>query len=341
MIDPDEAKTKSDEDLSKRDKLTIFGEFSARLGTNCAAWRKVLGPQGIAGCSGYELFLVRTCAEHCLLLANTFFYPPMRRRPTWMHPRLRRWQLLDYVFVRRQGRLGVLMIKAICDADGWADHGLAIFKMELRLQAHRRPRGKQPPGKLNITLLSLLAHRLYFSNRLTQRLGDLPAADEKASVETRWCRLRDAVRSTALAVLRCSRRQHQDKFDGKDAVISNLMAEKNRLNGFCLDRPTDANKAAFYQCCRLEQERLQEIPDCRMTRKAEEIKGYAERSNIKKFIRCNQGDLRRPALRRNDNQQVCDNHRCISPLNIAGKIFARTLLNRLNGFLEQGLLSER
>ncbi|VDM00074.1 unnamed protein product [Schistocephalus solidus] len=40
------------------------------------------------------------------------------------------------------------------------------------------------------------------------------------------------------------------------------------------------------------------------------------------------------------NRQLCDNHRGISLLNIAGKIFTRILLNRLNAHLEQGLLPE-
>ncbi|VDM01586.1 unnamed protein product [Schistocephalus solidus] len=43
---------------------------------------------------------------------------------------------------------------------------------------------------------------------------------------------------------------------------------------------------------------------------------------------------------RNGNRQLCDNQRGISLLNIAGKIFARILFNRLNGHLEQGLLPE-
>nr|VZI24079.1 unnamed protein product [Spirometra erinaceieuropaei] len=44
--------------------------------------------------------------------------------------------------------------------------------------------------------------------------------------------------------------------------------------------------------------------------------------------------------KRTGNCLVCDNHRGISLLNIAGKIFARILLNRLNNHLEQGLLPE-
>ncbi|BHF60340.1 hypothetical protein SprV_0100330400 [Sparganum proliferum] len=43
---------------------------------------------------------------------------------------------------------------------------------------------------------------------------------------------------------------------------------------------------------------------------------------------------------RQGNCQLRDNHRGTSLLNIAGKIFARILLNRLNNHLEQGLLPE-
>ena len=46
-------------------------------------------------------------------------------------------------------------------------------------------------------------------------------------------------------------------------------------------------------------------------------------------------------FKRKGNPQVCDNHRGISLLSIAGKIFTRVLLNRLNEHLERsGLLPE-
>ncbi|BHF59584.1 hypothetical protein SprV_0100254400 [Sparganum proliferum] len=44
--------------------------------------------------------------------------------------------------------------------------------------------------------------------------------------------------------------------------------------------------------------------------------------------------------KRKGNRQICDKYRGISPLNIVGKIFALILLNRLNNYLEQGLLPD-
>ncbi|BHF75574.1 hypothetical protein SprV_0501867000 [Sparganum proliferum] len=169
----------------------------------------------------------------------------MRGKATWRHPRSRQWHLLDYVLVRRRGQRDVLVTKAIAGADGWTDHRLVISKMRIRLQPRRRPQGKRSPGKLNIALLSLPAHHLRFSNELTQRLDNLPidaaaaeavdVAAENASVENRWCQLRDTIQSRALAVLGRARRQHQDWFDDNDAVISNLLAEKNRLHKAYVD----------------------------------------------------------------------------------------------------------
>ncbi|BHF82933.1 hypothetical protein SprV_0802607300 [Sparganum proliferum] len=342
--------------------------------------------------------------------------------------------------------------------------------MRIRLQPRRRLHGKRPPGKLNIAL-SLPAHHLHLSNELAQRLDSLPiaavaadaAAAENASVENRWCQLRDTVQSMALTVLGRVHRQHQDWFNDKDAAISNLLAEKNRLHKAYVDHPTADNKAAFYRSRRHLQQRLCEMQDAWTARKAEEIQGYADRNEWKNFSAIKavygpttkgtapllsadggtlltektqilqrrtehfRGVLNRPSAisdaaidrlpqvetdvdldlppslqetiravqqlssrktlgsdtipaevykhggtqlmdhltalfqemwrqgevpqdfkdativhlyKRKGNRQVCDNHRGIFLLNIAGKIFARILLNRLNNHLEQGLLPE-
>nr|VZI05408.1 unnamed protein product [Spirometra erinaceieuropaei] len=339
--------------------------------------------------------------------------------------------------------------------------------MRIRLQPRRRPQGKRPPGTLHVALLSLPTHHLLFSKELAQSLDNLPiaaaddaaAAAKNASMENRWCQLRDTVQSTALTVLGSASRQHHDWFDDNDAAIRNLLAEKNRLHKAYVDHPTEDNKAAFYRSRRQLQQRLREIQDAWTARKAEEIQGYADRNEWKNFfsaikavygpptngivpllsadgstllnettqilqrwaehfqdvlnrrsvierlpqvetnvdldlppslqetiravqqlssgkapgsdvipaevykhggprlmdhltVLCQamwrQGlvpqDLKDATIvnlyKRKGNRQVCDNHRGICLLNIAGKIFVRILLNRLNNHLEKGLLPE-
>ncbi|VDL95435.1 unnamed protein product [Schistocephalus solidus] len=105
-----------------------------------------------------------------------------------MHPRSRHWHPLDYVLVQRRDQQDVLVTRAIAGADGWADHRLVISKKKLRLQPCRRPQAGQPTSQP-------LSH------------------DEDASLENRWCQLRDMVQSTTLDVLGRARRQHQVRFD--------------------------------------------------------------------------------------------------------------------------------
>nr|VZH96696.1 unnamed protein product [Spirometra erinaceieuropaei] len=66
--------------------------------------------------------------------------------------------------------------------------------------------------------------------------------DENASVENRWCQLRDTVQSYALSFLGSAHRQHQDWLNDKGAAINNLFAEKNRLHKAYVERPSMAPK---------------------------------------------------------------------------------------------------
>ncbi|BHF69580.1 hypothetical protein SprV_0301262600 [Sparganum proliferum] len=110
---------------------------------------------------------------------------------------------------------------------------------------------------------------IVFGERLANFLvvAAAAAAEENASVENRWCQLRDTVQSTALVVLSRARRKHQGWFDD-DANISNLLAEKNRLHKSFVNRPTENNKAAFYRSRRLLQQQLWEMQEAWMARKA-------------------------------------------------------------------------
>uniref|UniRef100_A0A183TN36 Reverse transcriptase domain-containing protein n=1 Tax=Schistocephalus solidus TaxID=70667 RepID=A0A183TN36_SCHSO len=102
-------------DCAEAGRLIVLCNFNARVGTDHAAWQGVRGPHGLGSCNDNGLLFLQTCAEHRLLLTNTFFRFPTREKATWMHPRSRRWHLLDYVLVRRRDRQDVLVTKAIRD----------------------------------------------------------------------------------------------------------------------------------------------------------------------------------------------------------------------------------
>ncbi|VDL95406.1 unnamed protein product [Schistocephalus solidus] len=188
MTRSDVAKDKFYEDLHallatvpKVDELIVLGDFTAHAGTDHATWRGVRGPHGLASFNGNGLLLPRTCAEHHLILINTFFCLVMWPNATWVHPQLRHWYLLDYVLVRRRDQQELLVNKAIHDADGWTDHRLVISK------ASSATTQGTP------------------SNELANRLANLPGADEDITVDNRWCHLRDTAQSTALDVLGVAR----------------------------------------------------------------------------------------------------------------------------------------
>ncbi|BHF64702.1 hypothetical protein SprV_0200770800 [Sparganum proliferum] len=133
-------------------------------------------------------------------------------------------------------------------------------------------------------LILILLLLLFSAAPLAKMAGATAAADKNASVENRWCQLRDTVQSTALAVLGRTCRQHQNWFDDSVAPISKLLAEENRLRKTYLNRPIDDNKAAF--CCsrRLVQQRLRKMQEIWMARKTEEIQVYGDRSEWKNFF---------------------------------------------------------
>ncbi|VDM03341.1 unnamed protein product [Schistocephalus solidus] len=122
------------------------------------------------------------------------------------------------------------------------------------------------------------------SNQITEKLEDLHAPDDNATVETRWCQLRNVIQSTALEVLGRARCQHQDCCVDHDADIPNLLAEKNGLHRTYMDLRTDATKTAFFRCHPIQQ-RLREMQDDWVVRKAEEIQGYADRNEMKNFFK--------------------------------------------------------
>ena len=80
------------------------------------------------------LRLLSFCAENQLFITNTGFQLPTKWKVTWMHPRSRRWYLLDYVIVRKRDLQDVMITRVMRSAECWTDHRLVRSTMKLMIR---------------------------------------------------------------------------------------------------------------------------------------------------------------------------------------------------------------
>ena len=159
------------------------------MGTDQQTREGVIGSEGVGKCNSNGLILLRKYAEHKLLITNTVFRLPTRRKTSWMHPRSKHWHLIDYVIVRRKDRQVVRVTKTMCGADYWTDYRLVVSKLNLRIQPVRRPQGKNVPKKLDVSKLKQDSKRQAFVNDLCSRLDALELSSE--DVDESWTVFRD------------------------------------------------------------------------------------------------------------------------------------------------------
>uniref|UniRef100_A0A183TLI6 Reverse transcriptase domain-containing protein n=1 Tax=Schistocephalus solidus TaxID=70667 RepID=A0A183TLI6_SCHSO len=165
-------------------------------------------------------------------------------------------------------------------------------------------------------------------NQITEKLENLHVPDNNATVEIRWCRIRNVIQSTAFEVLGRGRRQHQNWFDDNDADIRNLLASGpcNRFPVVKHRDPTQSHKEVYKHGGPWLMAELT-ILFQEMWHQGQVPQDFTDATVVHLY-------------KWKGNWQLCDNHRGISLRNITGKIFARSLLNRLNGHLDQDLLPE-
>ena len=182
--------------------------------------------EGVEKCNSNELLLFRKRAEYELLITNTVFCLPTRRKTSWMHPRSKHWHLIGYVILRRKDRRDVRVTKTMCGADCWTDHRHVVSKLNQRIKPVRRPQGKKVPKQLDVSKLKQDRKRQAFVNYLCSRLDALEHSSE--DVDESWTVFRDTVHSSAMDSLGPVSREHQDRFDENDKEIQGLLEEKHQ-----------------------------------------------------------------------------------------------------------------
>ena len=121
-----------------------------------------------------------------------------------------------------------------------------------------------------------------FADTLEQRLDSCVL--EGHYVETAWAAFRETVYDTAKECLGPTIRKHKDWFDENYTDIKQLQEEKHRARRAHLDHPKSASKKDTLRNVRSTiHAKLRNTPDSWLSDKADEIKAFAERNDMKNF----------------------------------------------------------
>jgi len=199
--------------VPRRDKLIVFGDFNARIGSDSKIWVNVMGKHGVGNINsnGHRLFSL--CSEFGLFVTNTLFQLKHNHKTTWMHPLSKHWHLLDYVLVKAVDLQDIQITRVMRGAECWTDHRLVRSSLRIRI---RLPTRKQKPQRrLNVNGLGrragLSSLRAAISSNLAQVSDCLPLPFQSSSDATKqWDTLSKAVMDAAVDTLGYSTRKHQD-----------------------------------------------------------------------------------------------------------------------------------
>ena len=172
--------------------------------------------------------------------------------------------------------------RAMCGAECWTDHRLVVSKLNLKIQPKRRRQGKKSKKKLNVQSLANADSKQSLASELTSVLLSPDCTFD--DVELCWDDIKQKAYEASLKVLGPVQRVHQDWFDQNDKEISDLLDLKHSKHKALLSDPTSEVKKAAYSSIRSQvQQKLRDMQDNWLKAKAEEIQGYADRHDSKRF----------------------------------------------------------
>ena len=289
MTNPEDTIETFYEELSKQldsvprtDKLILLGDFNARVGKDSDTWPGVIGRHGIGKTNSNGLLLLQTCTTYELIISNTVFRLPLRKKTTWMHPRSKHWHMIDFVITRQRDANDIRVTKAMCGAECWTDHRLVVSKMKLSIQPKRRPQGTKSNKRLNVSKLHKQNAKDNLSSELTSALQELNL--NQTDVEESWSKFRDTVYQQSLSVLGQNTRKHQDWFDEHDEEIQELLTQDREAHRAHLHDPQSKDKHKAYKQIHTHlQAELRRMRDTWMSNKSLELQAYADKHDYKKF----------------------------------------------------------
>jgi hypothetical protein len=174
------------------DYAVVMGDFNAVVGEGDQD--DVVGKFGLGTRNKRGQMLINFARRRQMVVTNTWYQQPKRRRYTWKQPGdINRYQL-DYILVRQRYRGGVLKALSFPGADIDSDHNLVGMKTQIRLKRIRRT---QRVRRINVKVSQDMMKA--YREAVEQKCHEV--VNQPMSVNEKWSELKSYVLEAAKETL--------------------------------------------------------------------------------------------------------------------------------------------
>ena len=121
-------------EVHKKDIIVITDDWNAKIGSNNADWKSVMGRYGYDDRNEKGKRLLEFAALHNLCICNTRFEQKPQRKWTWASPDGIHKNMIDLILIQQRWKSSVINCRTFQIADICSDHSLVLCNIRLHLK---------------------------------------------------------------------------------------------------------------------------------------------------------------------------------------------------------------
>ncbi|XP_072049980.1 uncharacterized protein [Amphiura filiformis] len=270
--------------VPRSDKLFLLGDFNARVGSDHAAWQKVLGHHGVGKENSNGTLLLTLCAEKQLVITNTLYTQKDSFKTTWRHPRSGHWHQIDFIIITQRDWHDGKLTRAAKASTCHSDNALLKSKVSICFKLSRQHQRVQRTKKLDVTKLATSEAQATLRDNIASAFVDL-VDTEYSDEASHWEELRKKIYQASADSLGYAKKKHKGWFDENDVSVTALLDELHSLHiEYANNKDSKARKDRYNHMKQKAQAKLREMKDNWWRDRTQELQEAADTKNIKKFF---------------------------------------------------------